>query len=151
MEQAINKIVSESRVFSLFDIGCGSGIISFAAYKLGVNHVIAIDNDPIAVESAKKNLALNNLQGAIEIKVANLDFMTGDADIVVANLDFLTLTEHAEKLARLFREYLIVSGVTKPKWKKLKEKFHEAGLNCDIETVGKEWGAGLFNRNRSRK
>jgi len=149
MEQALDKIVSDSRGCSLFDIGCGSGIISIAAYKLGACPVTAIDNDPKAVESAKQNSLLNDVGEAIEIKITNLDSINGIADVVVANLDFLTLTKYAEKISKMFQECLIVSGVTQKNWSELKERFQEAGLHCLTEIVGREWGAGLFVHNFS--
>ncbi len=147
MEQALEKVVADSRRCSLFDIGCGSGIISIAAYKLGAFPVTAIDNDPKAVESAKKNSLLNDVGEAIEIKETNFDSITDIADVIVANLDFLTLTKYAGKISKMFRECLIVSGVTKGNWSELKERFQETGLYCLTEIVGREWGAGLFLHN----
>lgn len=144
LEQAADKIVSESREFSLLDIGCGSGILAFAACRLGANPVIAIDNDPIAVEAAKKNAILNELEKLVEIKVAQLSDISDSTDIVTANLDFLTLTAQVECLARVFREYLIISGVTNKDWERLKNEFQNSGVRCLKEIVGSEWGAGLF-------
>lgn len=144
LEQAADNIVSESREFSLLDIGCGSGILAFAACRLGANPVIAIDNDPIAVEAAKKNAILNELEKLVEIKVAQLSDISDSADIVTANLDFLTLTAQVECLARVFREYLIISGVTNKDWERLKNEFQNSGMRCLKEIVGPEWGAGLF-------
>ncbi len=146
MEQALDKIVSFSRGRSLIDIGCGSGIISIAAYKLGASPVTAVDNDPKAVESARKNSLLNDVGQAIEIKEMNLDSINGVTDVVVANLDFPTLTKYAEKISKMFREYLIVSGVTQKTWTELKETFQDVNLRCLTEIVGREWGAGLFVR-----
>ena len=144
IELALENIVSDSKRVSLLDIGCGSGIISIAAFKLGAAPVLAIDNDPIAVESAKKNLALNDLEGVIEIKLAELDSISDSADVVVANLDFVTLTSHLEILTRSFKEYLIVSGVIKSKWASLIGIFQNSGLCVTNQIIGKEWGAGLF-------
>ena len=43
----------------VLDIGCGSGILALGAAKLGAAPVMAIDNDPIAVETAQANVAAN--------------------------------------------------------------------------------------------
>ena len=102
---------------------------------------------PKRLNRRKRNSLLNDVGDAIEIKETNFDSITDIADVVVANLDFLTLTKYAGKLSKMFREYLIVSGVTKGNWSELKESFQEAGLHCLTEIVGREWGAGLFLHN----
>ena len=46
---------------SVLDLGCGSGILSVIALLLGAKDAVAVDIDPMAVETAYSNLALNNL------------------------------------------------------------------------------------------
>lgn len=38
---------------SFLDIGCGSGLFSYAAWRLGADRVTSIDRDPLAVECCK--------------------------------------------------------------------------------------------------
>jgi len=45
----------------VFDIGCGSGILSIAALKMGAQHVLAVDVDSAAITSTLENTALNNI------------------------------------------------------------------------------------------
>ena len=45
----------------VLDLGCGSGILSVIALLLGASEAAAVDIDPMAVETAYANLALNNL------------------------------------------------------------------------------------------
>ena len=72
---------------NLLDIGCGSGILSIVAKKLGANIVEAIDLDPVAVKVAKENIEYNHLTGQIVVKEGNLlDESIGLYDIVVANI-----------------------------------------------------------------
>ena len=47
----------EEKIF--FDVGCGSGILSIAAQKLGVKELHLIDNDYLAINATKENLKLN--------------------------------------------------------------------------------------------
>ena len=53
---------------TVVDAGCGSGILSIAAGKLGASRVFAVDNDEIAVKVAKENIFLNNLQDKIMVE-----------------------------------------------------------------------------------
>ena len=48
---------------SVLDIGCGSGVLSVAAAKLGFGPITAIDNDPVAVDSTLENLERNDVLG----------------------------------------------------------------------------------------
>ena len=42
------------------DIGCGSGILSLTALKLGADNTFSVDIDPLAISATKINFALNN-------------------------------------------------------------------------------------------
>ncbi len=55
------------------DIGCGSGVLSLAAYKLGLNPIIAIDIDENAITHAKKNRELNSANITIASSLPALD------------------------------------------------------------------------------
>ena len=38
---------------NFLDIGCGSGLFSYSAYRLGANHVVSFDVDPFSVECCR--------------------------------------------------------------------------------------------------
>ena len=46
---------------SLLDVGCGSGVLSVAAAKLGFAPVTAIDLDDVALETTRENAAANGV------------------------------------------------------------------------------------------
>src|SRR5699024_8343638 len=81
--QALEKILhGDDRVI---DVGCGSGILSIAAVKLGAGHVTALDVDDVAVVATRKNAATNHV-GA-KINASRNDLLTGISgtyDLVVA-------------------------------------------------------------------
>lgn len=69
------------------DVGCGSGILSIAAGKLGARHIIAVDIDKNAVLTAEENLLLNGLSEVSEVRHGDLlDVIDEKADVVVANI-----------------------------------------------------------------
>jgi ribosomal protein L11 methyltransferase len=70
------------------DVGTGSGILAIAAAKLGANEVIAIDLDPVAVSSAKENVALNGMSELVDVRLGDLlaTPIDGPVDVIVANI-----------------------------------------------------------------
>lgn len=73
--------------YDVYDVGCGSGILSIAAAKLGADKVTALDKDEIAVKVAQENVALNNLAGSVNVERNNLlDGVTRKVDVIVANI-----------------------------------------------------------------
>ena len=55
----------------VLDAGCGSGILSIAATRLGAASVDAFDIDPIAVTATQENAALNELPAPINVVVSS--------------------------------------------------------------------------------
>jgi ribosomal protein L11 methyltransferase len=54
----------------VLDAGCGSGILSIAARRLGAASVDAFDIDPLAVRATRENAALNGLPDAIHVEAS---------------------------------------------------------------------------------
>jgi len=132
---AISKYVKEGD--SLLDVGCGSGILGIGAMKLGAV-VDACDTDPISVENAQKNAALNGLKFH-KIWEGSASLSNEKYNIVVANIVADVLTFIANELkARLEDDaILILSGIL--------DKYEDKVLNYykDCEIIEKiaqdEW------------
>lgn len=126
----------------VLDVGCGSGILSIAAAKLGAKDVLGIDIDETAVEVAKENIALN---GVSDIASAGAGDLTKGvdyrADIVVANLmaDLVMMLSKDAAKHMTCGGYFISSGILVEKEETVKEKLEEEGFNI-IETAEEdEW------------
>jgi len=85
---------------SLLDIGSGSGVLALAALKLGYAPVWGIDIDPVAVEAAVRNAALNGLPACFSLgDAADLACCLPQADAVVANLALQPILRLARRVA----------------------------------------------------
>jgi ribosomal protein L11 methyltransferase len=91
---------------SLLDIGCGSGVLSIAAAKLGFAPVVGIDLDEAAVEATHANAAVNG----VEVTARRADALTEDlpeTDVALANVQ-LDVVERL--LPRLRAKRVVTSG-----------------------------------------
>jgi ribosomal protein L11 methyltransferase len=146
LEHALGIAGAGTSAVSVLDVGCGSGILAIAAVKLGATDVRAVDNDPIAVESAHQNALLNGVDQRIGLQCLSVEEITEPADVITANLDTRTLLAHRDKLVSLTTRFLIVSGVPLDQWDDLKDAFVAAGLEAVKELARAEWGSGLFQK-----
>ena len=97
----------------VLDVGTGSGVLALAAWKLGAGDVVAIDNDPDALENARANIERNGAGPSIDSVHDDLSGLRIQrADVVLANLTGAVLVRYADELRSLVVEggYLIVSG-----------------------------------------
>lgn len=94
------------------DLGTGTGLLAIAAAHLGFERVIALDNDPLAIDATERNLALNNLDG-IEVVAGDLSQVTGTFDLIAANLISGTLVDLAPEIAKHLRPagFAVLSGI----------------------------------------
>ena len=91
MNEIKNKVV--------VDYGCGSGILAIAALKLGAKKVIAIDNDPSALEVTIENAKQN------KVNESKLSIHSHDAVPKHLNADILTANILARPLIELSNHF----------------------------------------------
>jgi ribosomal protein L11 methyltransferase len=79
----LEKALSSNQQCTVLDYGCGSGILTIAARKLGAVKAVGVDIDAQALDTARYNAALNRVSA--EFHSANYHFDM-QADITVANI-----------------------------------------------------------------
>lgn len=127
------------------DLGCGSGILTIAAAKLGYTRLTALDNDPLAVRIARENAELNGVADQIR-------FMTGDVaeaglegscDIVVANILAPVLIANAPVLVSFLapepRSRIILSGILNPQAADVQAAFEAQHMEVEACIQRGEW------------
>jgi ribosomal protein L11 methyltransferase len=100
------ELLQELEPGSLLDIGCGSGVLSIAAAKVGFAPVIGIDVDEAAVEATRRNAQANGAEVQAWLADAFVDELPG-VDVALANVA-LDVVERL--LPRLSCETVIASG-----------------------------------------
>jgi len=129
---------------SLLDVGCGSGILGIAAAMLGAQ-VDACDTDPLAVENAQKNFALNH-QSLGAIWEGSAPGTQKSYNVVVANIVADVLRMIAKDLKKRTNEggLLILSGILDTKEKMIEEAFNDLEL---LETIANnEWRTKIYRK-----
>lgn len=124
---AIEKNISQND--TVLDVGCGSGILSIAAAKTGAI-VDVCDTDEIAVESAKENFKLNQVNYR-NAWIGSANKASEKYDTVIANIiaDIIIIIANDLKKAVKSDGCLILSGILDKYLDKILDKFH------DFETV----------------
>ncbi len=131
---------------SFADLGCGSGVLSIAAAKLGFDPVVAIDADRAAVSETERNARANGVQ----VDVQRLDLRSAPvptADVVSANLT-LRLCEAVARdwAARGERpRALIAAGFLRPDADRVGAALAPCGLTERRRMVEGDWAAGLYS------
>ncbi|MFZ9122127.1 MAG: 50S ribosomal protein L11 methyltransferase [Burkholderiaceae bacterium] len=76
---------SASAPTQVLDLGCGSGILAIAAAKLGARHVLAVDIDPMALQTTRRNADINGVAAQLTVADARTP-IPNSFDLVLANI-----------------------------------------------------------------
>ncbi len=127
----------------IVDVGCGSGILCIAAVKFGASYALGLDIDQDAVENARENLALNGVEGSVEIRQATLSrgLSRKRFHLAVANLDRREIIESFDRIQMLLksRGVLIFSGILKQEEKNMRDFFTKKHLRQIEATSQEQW------------
>jgi len=128
---------------ALADWGCGTGVLTIAAARLGFDPVLACDSEVASVEATRANAAINGVRG---IEVTRVDLRRAEgpwAPTVVANLVRPLLLDVAARMTRP-PERLIVSGLLREEADEVAAAFARHGLREARRRAGGEWAALLL-------
>lgn len=131
----------------VLDLGCGSGILAIAAAKFGAAHVLAVDNDPIAVEATEENKRVNDVADRITSEVGSLDTVAASGqqfDLVAANLIARVILAMSEQgLGTIVRPggVAVFSGIIQDQVPEIEAALHKTGLEPYRQRVMGDWVA----------
>ena len=131
------------------DLGCGSGILSIAALKLGAAEAKAIDIDDKCINVAYENAAMNGigkdsytvLSGNILTDQSAVEQLGGGYDIVVANIVSDIIIALAPQARYYMKEdaLFLCSGIIDTRAEEVKGKLMEAGFEILEERSADGW------------
>ena len=147
--EIICDLAHQMKNLSLIDVGCGSGILSIIAKKVGFTTVTGFDMDPAAVETSLENLVRNPDVGAViffqnDGGLGNLGL--NPADVVVSNIIAETLCELKMDLLNLVKKngFLVLSGIMSQRENMVKSAFSD--LVLVEEKKSQDWHAYLYQK-----
>jgi ribosomal protein L11 methyltransferase len=97
----------------VLDMGCGTGILSILASKLGAEEVIALDIDKWSYANTLENIQRNSIQNIQVLHGGNESLPEKKFDIVLANINLNVLLEHMKDYSCITKKggVLFLSGI----------------------------------------
>ena len=134
----------------VLDLGCGSGILSIAALRLGAESAIGIDIDPKAEDIARENAAYNGfaapaftaLTGNVTEDTALMDTLAANRyDLVLVNIVADVIIGLAPVLPHFLNESstLICSGILDTRLSDVLDALTAAGLTVTATKAKHDW------------
>ncbi len=131
---------------AVLDMGCGSGILTVCAAKLGAGKTVAVDIDPVAVRVAKENTAENGVAaqlycGDVLADAALRESVGGGFDVIAANIVADVLCAMAQYFYAALRDggTLIASGIIDFRADDVRARLSESGFAISFAETDDEW------------
>lgn len=125
----------------VIDVGCGSGILGIAAKIAGAKSVYMCDIDEQAVEFARKNAELNDVEATIE----KADLLEGDmtADFIFANITADILMRFSKSIGKHLCENgtIVLSGIIDSRLDEVIQCYELAGYEIVERMAIDDWRA----------
>jgi ribosomal protein L11 methyltransferase len=148
----IDQLADEEGVETFLDAGCGSGILTIGAAKLGYQDLHAFDFDPDAVMIAEENFEINEIaKDSVKLTVDDAEvYQAGKQfDLVCANILGHLLIKFKNNIATWVKpgKYLVLAGILNEEFDNLSKEFTSIGFTELNRFSEKEWTGGLFKKN----
>ena len=129
---------------NVLDAGCGSGILSIAAIKLGAKHAIAFDIEEDSYKSSRQNCERAGVAGKVDVLLGSLPHPEVPAnafDFILANISANVLKLLSQHLLQSLNEtgVIIASGVLDERFEEVKTAFEAIGGVVSEKRVTGDW------------
>lgn len=150
MERTITHLRFSNSELRVIDVGCGSGILSIAALKLGARSALGVDIDAGSIENARENADTNEVGDELILGVGSVQeilegkFAYQKAPLVIANILAPVIVRlFGAGLAELVEEggALILSGILEEQAQAVIEAGEARGLRMKERRQIRDWVA----------
>jgi ribosomal protein L11 methyltransferase len=145
--EALERVADKGSLGHVLDMGTGSGILAIGAVLLGADLVTAVDNDPIAVETALKNCKINKVESNINL-IQSATPPSGPFVSIVANILAEVLVDIRDSLVGVLAPggSLVLSGILDEQAQDVIVAYEKCGLlKSDSIPIG-EWITLVFTK-----
>jgi len=156
MEAVVNlRGLKDLGDLNVIDVGCGSGILSIAALKLGAKKVLGVDIDEESVRNSRENADTNGVGDELILGVGSVSeilesrFAFKKASLVVANILAPVIIRLFDAgLADLIEEHgvIVLSGILQEQEQSVIEAGQAQGLRMNERRQRGDWVALRMSR-----
>lgn len=155
MEKAMVDVGLSNNEFRVIDVGCGSGILSIAALKLGATSALGVDIDAGSIINARENANSNQVGSELTLEVGSVQeilegrFAFRQASMVLANILAPVIVRLFDAgLAELVAEsgVIILSGILQEQEQNVVEAAQAKGLRMEQRKQMGDWVALTMSR-----
>ncbi len=144
LELLLDEIDEEDKY--MLDFGCGTGILSIASIKLGMEKAIAIDIDDDSIENAKEYFRINGVNKDIKLIKGNISEIEEEGfDIICANIIRSVIEDNISEIHKKLKSggKLFISGVLSDEEEKITGMLGSNGFEIKQINYKSEW-IGLY-------
>lgn len=148
--EMIQGLASDPEETEVIDLGCGSGILSIGALRLGARRALGVDIDPQAVKAASENARLNAVDERLELGVGSLssiqagEYSMQKASLVLANIlapVILSLLEQDMGDLLTPGGHLVLSGILEGQAPEVEAALAKKGMQIVERRMFEDWVA----------
>ncbi len=143
----LDQLLEKSSGYSVFDVGCGSGVLGICSIFLGASISFCADIDPNAARETVLNSARNGISEKVKVWCGSLDCTLRKFDVVVSNTSKETLVSIKDSLRKRLASsgFLIISGIQASEKRLVSDIYISSGYDIVSEKIEGDW-AGLLLR-----
>jgi len=135
---------------SVMDVGCGTGILTILAYKLGAVEMLGFDIDEWAVENTVENFAMNSLPAQAEVFQGTIDGVKSELVFggILANINRNILLVEIPKYVQHLASggWLVTSGFYETDQADIERCAEENGLKKVRSNTRNQWATVVFEK-----
>jgi ribosomal protein L11 methyltransferase len=131
---AIELALADGDMQSALDLGTGTGLLALALAALGCPKVLAVDANPLAVETARRNVGANRLEDQVLVTQGDAEkFIDACADLVVSNIHYDVMRRLLPARGFRAKKRFVLSGLLRSEAREIRQALGRMGARV-LET-----------------